>query len=259
MHRILNNARRTSARVGLITLVVTVTVVAFALPAGANTGFVTTSQTCYEWSASVSLNTNVSSDHFVEVSSTIPGTTGIVDAHFKTTQLSQPLQIWEASGPAPSSGTVTLTILNSDRSLDFTQSASLPASSYCATTTTATTTTMAPPVTQAIPTTTTAAATTTSIEVSATTATSSSTTTSIEVSPTTVKSTSTTRPATVSTVVPQGSTIPTTTTSIAPAAATETLPFTGSGAVFPAIFGLSCLTGGGMLALRRRRRWVVRR
>ncbi|MGO9874995.1 MAG: hypothetical protein ACLPVY_14470 [Acidimicrobiia bacterium] len=25
------------------------------------------------------------------------------------------------------------------------------------------------------------------------------------------------------------------------------------------MFGLSCLTGGGMLALRRRRRWVVRR
>jgi LPXTG-motif cell wall-anchored protein len=35
-----------------------------------------------------------------------------------------------------------------------------------------------------------------------------------------------------------------------------TLPFTGSGSG-PAVFGISFLTAGGILALRRRRRWVT--
>src|SRR5579864_1768217 len=126
MNRILGNVRWGATRVGLVIVVVGAMVVAFALPAAANTGYVTTSQTCYVWTATVWLDTNVSSGHFVEVSSTIPGTTGIVDGHYDTTNNKGPLQIWQAMGAAPSSGTVTLTILNSDRTLDSTASASLP-------------------------------------------------------------------------------------------------------------------------------------
>jgi len=263
MNRILGNVRSGAARVGLLIVVVSATVVAFALPAGANTGYVTTSQTCYVWTATVTLNANVTADHFVEVSSTIPGTTGIVDGHYDT-KGSGPQQIWQATGAAPASGTVTLTILNSDRSLDSTASASLPPSAVCPTTTTtaspttttvassttvASQTTVVPPTTVAPPTT--AAPVTTTTSAATTTA---APTTTIEVSPSTA-----TLPPTTTPVGPQGSTAATTTTSIRPGAITATLPFTGSGVVFPAIFGLSCLTGGGMLAIRRRRRWVVRR
>jgi LPXTG-motif cell wall-anchored protein len=260
MNRILGNVRWGATRVGLVVLVVSATVVAFALPAAANTGYVTTSQTCYEWTATVTLDANVSFDHFVEVSSTIPGTTGIVDGHYNTKQ-SGPEQIWEASGAAPASGTVTLTILNSDRTLDSTDSKALPPSSDCPTATTAAapTTTVAPATTAAPPTTvaptTTVASETTLFAVTTTTAatttTASPSTTQV---PTSVKLTTTTGTPEDT----QGSTVATTTT-IVPGAVSATLPFTGSGAVFPAIFGLSCLTGGAMLAIRRRRRWVVRR
>jgi LPXTG-motif cell wall-anchored protein len=265
MNRILGNVRWGATRVGLVIVVVGAIVVAFALPAGANTGYVTTSQTCYVWTATVTLDANVTADHFVEVSSTIPGTTGIVDGHYNT-KGTGPEQIWQATGAAPSSGTVTLTILNSDRTLDSTDWASLPPSENCPTTTTAPTTTVAPttttaPTTTVAPPTTTTVATSTSVSgttvTAAPTTTASSTTTSISVSPTTV----TLAPTTTVPVGPLGSTstAATTTTSIAPGAVSATLPFTGSGVVFPAIFGLSCLTGGGMLAIRRRRRWVVRR
>jgi LPXTG-motif cell wall-anchored protein len=266
MNRILGNVRWGATRVGLVIVVVGAIVVAFALPAGANTGYVTTSQTCYVWSATVTLNANVTPDHLVEVSSTIPGTTGIVDGHYDT-KGTGPQQIWQATGTAPSSGTVTLTILNSDRSLDSTDSASLPPSEECPTTTTtpAPTTTVAPPTTTTpAPTTTVAPPTTvaTSSSVEGTTVTLAPTTTvSATTSTAVVPSTATSAPPPVP-VTEQGSTTTagaTTTTSIAPGGISAMLPFTGSGTVFPAIFGLSCLTGGGMLAIRRRRRWVVRR
>jgi LPXTG-motif cell wall-anchored protein len=40
----------------------------------------------------------------------------------------------------------------------------------------------------------------------------------------------------------------------------QQLPFTGSGSLFPAIFGGSCLLGGALLALRHRRTiWTMRK
>src|SRR5579864_6159605 len=75
MNRIVGNVRWGATRVGLLIVIVGAIVVAFSLPAGANTGFVTTSQTCYTWSAAVFLNNDDNLGYYVEVSSTIPGTT----------------------------------------------------------------------------------------------------------------------------------------------------------------------------------------
>jgi LPXTG-motif cell wall-anchored protein len=58
--------------------------------------------------------------------------------------------------------------------------------------------------------------------------------------------------ATTSTVSHQGSTVPTTTTVPVP---NQHLPFTGSGTVFPVIFGMCCVGAGALLMLRRRRAW----
>ena len=46
----------------------------------------------------MTLDSNVTSDHFVEVTSTIPGTSGIVDGHYNTIGHSGTTQIWTASG-----------------------------------------------------------------------------------------------------------------------------------------------------------------
>jgi hypothetical protein len=245
----------------------------FALPAGANTGHAFASQTCSGWSASVTLDNNVTHARFVEVSTTIPGTTGIVDAHYSTIGTSGTTPIWNASGPAPSSGTVTLTILNADRSLDSTASASLPEVSGCtvptsteaptSTTVPMTTTTMPATSTTEAATSTTEAATSTtqappSSEVSASTTlppatTTEATTTSIAVSPLTAFETSTTQLATAPTFGGQGGPIPPTAATHV-AAVTGTLPFTGSGTLFPAIFGLCVLGAGAVLTTRLRLR-----
>jgi LPXTG-motif cell wall-anchored protein len=51
-----------------------------------------------------------------------------------------------------------------------------------------------------------------------------------------------------------------TTTSIQAEPLTARLPVTGSGSLFPAIFGGSCLLGGALLALRHRRTiWSMRK
>ena len=141
MKRVLSIARGRAGRAGLVAGVLVAAVVGLAGPAGANTGHVQASQTCEGWSVTVTLDNNVTSDHFVEVTTTIPGTSGIVDAHYTTTGNSGTTQIWSASGATVQSGTVTLTILNPDKSLDSTASASLPAAGDCDTTTTQVTTT----------------------------------------------------------------------------------------------------------------------
>ena len=141
MKRVLSIARGRAGRAGLVAGVLVAAVVGLAGPAGANTGHVQASQTCEGWSVTVTLDNNVTSDHFVEVATSIPGTSGIVDAHYTTTGNSGTTQIWSASGATVQSGTVTLTILNPDQSLDSTASASLPAAGDCDTTTTQVTTT----------------------------------------------------------------------------------------------------------------------
>ena len=261
MNRILGNFRSGAARVALVACVATATVAALAIPASANTGTVHTAQDCYTWSASVSLDTNVTPAHDVEVTTTIPGTTGLT-GNFDTTGNTGPQQIWSVHGTAPSHGTVTLTIWNpGHKTIDTQTSASLPPSEVCPTTTTlppnVVTTTTAPP---AVVTTTTVAPTTT-ITVSPTSITLPPTT-----PPTAPPSTPPTTPSTPSAPTTPTSThqqvIPgssTTTTSITPGGQSQSLPFTGSGTAFPAIFGLSCLAGGAVLAVRRRGRWAIRK
>ena len=84
----------------------------------ANTGLVTATETCTSWSAAVSLNNNVSPDHTVDVTSTIPGTPNITGGSYKTTGDSGNTLIWSYSGAAPATGTVTLTIYNPNGTLD---------------------------------------------------------------------------------------------------------------------------------------------
>ena len=105
---------------------------AFAIPftaalVSAHSGGIVVTQTCQSWSASVSLSYNVTSDRLVVVTTTIPGTIGIAGNHYNTSYG----LIWDASGPATSSGTVTLIIYNGT-SVEFTTSASLPTPPSCA-------------------------------------------------------------------------------------------------------------------------------
>jgi LPXTG-motif cell wall-anchored protein len=139
--RVLGIARGRAGRVGLVAGVLVAAVVGLAGPAGANTGHVQASQTCQGWSVTVTLDNNVTPDHFVEVTSTIPGTNGIVDGHYNTIGHSGTTQIWSASGATVTSGTVTLTILNANRTLDTTTNAPLPSAADCVTTTTQASTT----------------------------------------------------------------------------------------------------------------------
>ncbi len=234
-----------AGRVGVVAGVAVAAVIGSAVPAGANTGSVVTSQTCLRWSASVSLNNNVTAGHFVEVTSTIPGTTGIVDGHYDTTGNPGPVQIWHASGPAPSHGTVKLVILKPDRTHDFSTSASLPKVDGCGPTTTTSTST-----------TSTSSSTSTS---TSTTSTTSTTDTTQPSTPTSVRETgSTGAPVTDTTVSTATVTLgvvgaPATTTTIGPTAtATGSLPFTGSGTVLPVIFGMSSIAAGALLLLRKR-------
>ena len=253
-------ARSRMCRLGLVSGVALAGVIAFAVPAGANTGHVFTSQTCYTWSASVTLDNNVTTVRRVEITTTIPGTTGMVDGRYDTIGNSGTLLIWSASGTAPAAGTVTLTILNPDNSVDYTQSSSLQTLKDCtpSTTTTApgprprwrrmpapgpTTTTL--PISNGVTTTTHVAPTTTVAPPPST-----ETTTSITVSPTTVKltTTTTTPPQTTTPVTGQGSTssLPVTTTSAAGGIST-TLPRTGSSTSLPVMLGTGCLAVGAAL------------
>jgi LPXTG-motif cell wall-anchored protein len=65
--------------------------------------------------------------------------------------------------------------------------------------------------------------------------------------------TPTTVQATSSTLTHQGSTVPTSTTTVP--GTNQHLPFTGSGTFFPVIFGMCSVAAGGSLMLRRRRAW----
>ena len=309
MNKAFGIARTRAGRVGLVAGVAVATVAGLALPAGANTGHVFATQTCHDgWSAKVTLDNNVSPDHDVVVTSTIPGTKGLTNT-YDTTKNSGQFTIWDASGAAPSSGTVTLTIWNpGHQTIDSQTSQSLPSvgscsttstthqttttwqptttthpttttsyvttTTFCPTTTTTpyvttttmhvTTTTQAVTTTTAAPTTTTTgattttAATTTTMPATTTTTAYVTSTTSVEgttvVLPPTTQKVTTTTAAPTTTVREQGSTVPTTapTTTTMPAVISTTLPFTGSSTTFPVIFGLSCVTAGGLLLLRKR-------
>lgn len=120
------------------------------------------------------------------------------------------------------------------------------------------TTTTQPATTTTEATTTTTAATTTTTEATTTTTTTPETTTSsTEVRGSTTFVTTTTQPEeTTTTFGEQGGTVPTTepATTTLPAG-TITLPRTGGGVEFPAIFGGLCIAAGAALALRKRSAW----
>lgn len=213
------------------TLVAVAALAATALPASANTGHVTASQNCTDWSASVTLNHNVTSDRTVNVITTIPGTTGVVGGHFNTSFGT----IWSDSGSAPATGTVTLNIWNGNH-LEFADSASLPKVYGCVTTTTSTTTTTEEPTTTTTvaPTTTTS---TTAEPTTTTTAAASSTTTSTSLP---------------SSVVTDAS--PTTTAGVAPVpASSDQLPRTGGDSLPLVGLGVGLTASGLALTMRRNR------
>src|ERR1700676_4558075 len=84
---------------------------------------VATSETCSTWSASVTLNHNVTTDRWVGVISTIPGAPGFAPKQGYDNSFGL---IWSASGTAPQSGKVTLNIFHNNNgvpgALEFTAS-----------------------------------------------------------------------------------------------------------------------------------------
>ena len=268
MNRILGTIRGRAGRVGLVAGVITATVVALALPAGANTGHAYASQDCDGWWAKVTLDNNVTSDHYVEVTTTIPGTSGIVDGNYDTTGNSGPKVIWSASGDEPTHGTVTLTILKPNKTFDTGDSATLHKVEGCNDSTSTTESTMTSTTTTTTPPSSTSTSTTGPsvpgpTETSTSTSTSTTPTTQAPATTQDIVSPSTTSTSVPGTVGTQGNTISTTSTSttIVPGGISQQqLPRTGSGALFPALFGGSCLAGGVALALRHRRTiWTMRK
>jgi LPXTG-motif cell wall-anchored protein len=187
--------------------------------------------------------------------------------------------------PGPTTGTITLTVHVSwpDRVTD-TEQASVDLVTDCNHGSSTTTTTL-PPTTTGAPTTTEAPTTTIAPPTTEASSTTEAPTTTIA-PPTTEASTTTEAPTTSigeqgSTTVPTGgssTTGPGETTTVPPGAtttmdtpitglggpttvppgatATGNLPRTGSDTNYPLMFGVSCLAGGALLALRRRRAWT---
>lgn len=117
----------------------------------AHSGFVTVNETCAGWTASVSLDNNVTSDRTVDVLTTIPGTTGITGGHYSTTGNSGPVEIWDASGSTPETGTVTLEIWDG-ATLEFSAEAMITAPTGCPTTVTTSLSANSTPLTGSSPT-----------------------------------------------------------------------------------------------------------
>ena len=101
--------------------------------ASANSGSITSSQSCSEGAVHVFLNNNVSSDRKVTVTSTIPDftTTNITNKSYNTTGNAGPVEIWSASGPQPFAGVVTLTIKYSNGAVENAYSKTMTAQDPC--------------------------------------------------------------------------------------------------------------------------------
>jgi hypothetical protein len=97
----------------------------------AHSGSVVASETCSSWSASVTLAHNVTIDRFVDVLTTIPGTSGISGGHYDSSKG----LIWNAAGAAPLTGTVTLNIYSGKNGVpgarEFTATASIVPAHGC--------------------------------------------------------------------------------------------------------------------------------
>ena len=104
----------------------------------ANTGGVAASQDCTTWSASARLDDNVN-NRLVTVTTTIPGLTGysnIISTDGTNGSTKAPVTIWNHTGAAPMSGSVTETIYQdtTNAKVDQTYTAALPAPSNCTST-----------------------------------------------------------------------------------------------------------------------------
>lgn len=104
---------------------------AFSAVATAHSGSVSASENCDSFVVHVYLHNNVTSDRTVNVTTTIPGTTGLTNQHYNTTGASGDTEILTLTGPAPASGSVTLTIKSGSTTED-TESASVSPASDCA-------------------------------------------------------------------------------------------------------------------------------
>jgi LPXTG-motif cell wall-anchored protein len=119
-----------------------------------------------------------------------------------------------------------------------------------------TTTTAAPTTTTTVPETTTTAAPTTTTTVPETTTTVGETTTVVN-GTTTIFTTTTTQPETTTTtpITQQGNTVPIVNQTTTSAPGAGNLPRTGSSSGIAVFFGLSCIAGGALMLIRRRRNW----
>jgi hypothetical protein len=107
----------------------------FSGTAFGHSGAVHLDENCNVWHARVELAHNVTPDRLVFVTTSIPGTTGILNGHYDTSKG----LIWSATGPYPASGTVALVIYKpkgNSWALEFTDTEVLTAPSCDPTTTT---------------------------------------------------------------------------------------------------------------------------
>lgn len=143
------NSSRTLRILAVVYIIVAITGITLFVGtriASAHSGNINLSENCHTWSGTVTLSHNTTPDRLVEVTSTIPGTSGI-SGHFDTSYG----QIWSANGTAPVSGTVTLKISHNG-SVEFYTSASIAPKQDCDPTPTATTQPSATPKPSATPT-----------------------------------------------------------------------------------------------------------
>jgi hypothetical protein len=211
------------------------------VPASANSGTVTVGQNCQTWHATVVLNHDVRPDRSVYVVTTIPGTHGIRGRHYNTSFG----RIWSASGPAPTSGTVTLNIYLSNGHREFTETKALHAPAGCVSSTTVAPATTVAPSTTVAPTTTTTIVTAGS---TATTSPSTATTSSVPETSTVFVEGAAVTPSTSapSAVMPSGE--------AAAVEAANALPRTGGGGGPGPAIGVASLLGGAVMLLVSRRR-----
>jgi hypothetical protein len=134
-------------RLAIIVTVFTVLVALVLAPAAVlgHSGSITASENCETFIVHVFLDNNVAMSQTVTVSTTIPGTTGLENRHYDTTGNSGPVEILTLNGPAPATGTVTLSITPEG----FTTSASIHPAENCQTAPTPTPPTPTPAVTPA--------------------------------------------------------------------------------------------------------------
>ncbi len=282
VNRVATDARRHTARAGLVVGVIAATVLGFAAPAWAHHPVLFGSTSCsgsnhvVHWTIG-----NSESDHQITAVSLA---SAIGTESFPVSGYTLPIgnggsTIATTIVPAPTLGTITLTVVATwADGHSATDQTSVDLVSGCTTTTSSTTTTTSPcsemttttapciattTTTGSGPTTTTAAPTTTAVSDQSSTTTETPTTaeaptTSVDVEGSTttlggqggtVPTTEVEQPTTTSPVGELGGPVPTTSS---PLTGRE-LPRTGGGTSFPFAFGLSCLGAGALLAVRRRR------